>query len=42
MIVWWVFLGICIALYSIYNFLVNGPKEGHRRNGTEIISMVGV
>jgi hypothetical protein len=27
MILWWIFLGICIVCYSCYNALVNGPKE---------------
>jgi hypothetical protein len=27
MIVWWVFLGICIVIASIYNYFANGPKE---------------
>jgi hypothetical protein len=27
MIVWWVFLGVCVVLYTAYNAIVNGPKE---------------
>jgi hypothetical protein len=27
MVLWWGFLGVCVVIFSIYNAIVNGPKE---------------
>jgi hypothetical protein len=27
MIVWWVFLGVCVIVFAAYDVIVNGPKK---------------